>query len=360
MFWGRVICDMVSNTERKNRIAWIDNAKGIGILCVLFGHLALNEGNNLHLFTWIYSFHMPLFFFLSGLTYRPKSTKETIRSKIKSLGIPYLLFSILTIIKHAIISIMDASFDYSQILKESLGIIIAHRGSPYYTTLWFVTCLFCVIMIMQFIELAHSRRGYLGGVTVLVIFFLGILYNHYFNRFLPWSIDIAFISVIYFYSGFVIQKILNMQNNYSLTIICISIIISVIFCYINYLVTGMSVDMYSGRYGNYFFFYVSAMAGILVIIEVSKVFGTSVKLLASIGKNSLYYYGAHLLVLEWVRAPIQLLCNSKSEFAKTAIYIVAALIFTATLSLFVPIYKKITDLFANQIDRLVLIWKYSI
>lgn len=112
------------NTERNNRIVWIDNAKGIGILCVLFGHLALNEGNNLHLFTWIYSFHMPLFFFLSGLTYRYKPAKEVIRSRIKSLGIPYILFSNLTILKHTVLSVRDASFDVHQSIKEILGIIM--------------------------------------------------------------------------------------------------------------------------------------------------------------------------------------------------------------------------------------------
>lgn len=96
------------------------------------------------------------------------------------------------------------------------------------------------------------------------------------------------------------------------------------------------------------------MAGILVIVEVSKVLDDSIKPLEFIGKNSLFYYGAHLLVLEWVRAPIQLVCDTKSEFVKTAVYIVAALLFTAVLSIFVPIYKKVTVLFANQLDRLVL------
>lgn len=157
------MCDMDSKAAHNNRIAWIDNAKGIGILCVLFGHLALNEGSNLRLFTWIYSFHMPLFFFLSGLTYRYKPAKEAIRSRMKSLGIPHLLFSFLTIIKHTILSLMNASFDVHQSVKEMLGIIIALRGSPYYTTLWFVACLISIVVIMQLIELARSRKGYLGG-----------------------------------------------------------------------------------------------------------------------------------------------------------------------------------------------------
>ncbi|WP_043367549.1 acyltransferase family protein, partial [Cupriavidus sp. WS] len=59
-----------------SRDVWVDNAKGIGIILVVYGHVA----RGLHsagiwsdatsfsfLDSAVYSFHMPLFFFLSGL-----------------------------------------------------------------------------------------------------------------------------------------------------------------------------------------------------------------------------------------------------------------------------------------------------
>lgn len=42
------------------RIEWIDIAKGIGIILVIFGHII--SPSNFR--TWIYSFHIPLFFLL--------------------------------------------------------------------------------------------------------------------------------------------------------------------------------------------------------------------------------------------------------------------------------------------------------
>ena len=45
------------------RIEYIDLIKGVGIILVLLGHLPINE--TLHM--QIYSFHMPLFMFISGL-----------------------------------------------------------------------------------------------------------------------------------------------------------------------------------------------------------------------------------------------------------------------------------------------------
>lgn len=51
------------SVPNSSRIDWIDMAKGIGIVFVIVAHLG-KFGN---LQTWIYSFHMPLFFFLFGL-----------------------------------------------------------------------------------------------------------------------------------------------------------------------------------------------------------------------------------------------------------------------------------------------------
>nr|WP_276330832.1 acyltransferase family protein [Serratia inhibens] len=62
------------------REAWVDYAKGIGIILVVFDHV--NRGlysANIHLSesfyqltdSVIYSFHIPLFFFLSGLFFCP-------------------------------------------------------------------------------------------------------------------------------------------------------------------------------------------------------------------------------------------------------------------------------------------------
>ena len=54
--------------KNKPYYTWIDLAKVIGIFLVIYGH-----GNlaNQHIKEFIYTFHMPLFFVLSGLIYNP-------------------------------------------------------------------------------------------------------------------------------------------------------------------------------------------------------------------------------------------------------------------------------------------------
>lgn len=96
------------NTEKSqttSRIVWIDYAKGIGIIFVVIGHVlrglmdspgdynleALNFADR-----WIYSFHMPLFFFLSGL-FAPRTLGQSpsvfFCGKIRTILYPYVVWS---------------------------------------------------------------------------------------------------------------------------------------------------------------------------------------------------------------------------------------------------------------------------
>lgn len=92
----------------RNHIEWVDYAKGIGIILVVYGHVArgvLNAGIAvdkellLLLDKLIYSFHMPLFFFLSGLFFvgslQKRTTSGLIINKLHTLIYPYLLWSII-------------------------------------------------------------------------------------------------------------------------------------------------------------------------------------------------------------------------------------------------------------------------
>ena len=53
----------MSLAETKNRIDWIDMAKGYGMLAVIIAHICTGP-----LHAWIYTFHMPLFFFCQAMS----------------------------------------------------------------------------------------------------------------------------------------------------------------------------------------------------------------------------------------------------------------------------------------------------
>lgn len=90
------------------RTDWVDYAKGIGIILVVYGHL-LSSGVHAglavpeHFFllsdSLVYSFHMPLFFFLAGLfaaqSYRKRGLKKFLVNKLEIIAYPYLIWSFL-------------------------------------------------------------------------------------------------------------------------------------------------------------------------------------------------------------------------------------------------------------------------
>ena len=82
------------------RIEYIDNLRGFAIFLVLLGHIFIAKapgGTHYPFCEMIYSFHMSLFFFISGyLVYktnkiREKGTKQYISKKTISLLTPYIL-----------------------------------------------------------------------------------------------------------------------------------------------------------------------------------------------------------------------------------------------------------------------------
>ena len=75
------------------RTQWIDWAKTIGIWLVVFGHI---PGHHLAVSEFIYAFHMPLFFFISGYLAKSRSIAETAKSGVVRLLIPYAMFYVLT------------------------------------------------------------------------------------------------------------------------------------------------------------------------------------------------------------------------------------------------------------------------
>ena len=66
------------------RIEWLDIAKGIGIFLVVYAHARAPYNS------YIYNFHMPFFFLISGILYKSGGDVKTyILKKVKTLYIPF-------------------------------------------------------------------------------------------------------------------------------------------------------------------------------------------------------------------------------------------------------------------------------
>lgn len=79
----------------------VDICKGVGIMLMVLGHSGLPKAGH----DFIYMFHMPLFFFLSGYCFKEKYLGDYegfIKRKIKTLWWPYVKYSLLFLLLHNI------------------------------------------------------------------------------------------------------------------------------------------------------------------------------------------------------------------------------------------------------------------
>ncbi|WP_327753585.1 acyltransferase family protein [Sphingobium sp. SJ10-10] len=121
------------------RLEWIDVARGIGIVAVVVGHVwtrgALRDA--------MYSFHMPLFFLLSGLLSRPQQVARFTRRQLASQMRPYVAFLILLILADQIIETMKGGRPIFHSWPQDVAPLLLGgswlRGP--FTIFWFVPCL---------------------------------------------------------------------------------------------------------------------------------------------------------------------------------------------------------------------------
>ncbi|WP_438830786.1 acyltransferase family protein [Streptococcus pluranimalium] len=146
---------------RKEKIKSIDIAKGLGIILVVLGHSfpdALSKGgieNPIFRFleSFIYSFHMPLFFFVSGfLAVKVVYGKESINlfKKINRLLIPYSTMSIIYLILRFFASnLATSSYNLSDFWKIFLG--ISPNGG-----VWFLYVL-CLSLVFTYLFVSDKN-----------------------------------------------------------------------------------------------------------------------------------------------------------------------------------------------------------
>ncbi len=195
-----------------SRIAWIDIAKGLGILLIVLGHNDLAAYHpTLHKF--VYSFHIPLFFFLSGLFFRPQRTfTETVWRRFHTLLRPYLFVLCLIALGNASFSNMTFSVIVGRFLKGLYA-------TGYYidwVQLWFLPHLFAVALFAWVIwRSGLGRLPWLGArlAILFVLLAIGVFTMPFFWPFrfpignverygLPFSLDLMLASGFFFLLGY--------------------------------------------------------------------------------------------------------------------------------------------------------------
>lgn len=116
----------------------IDTSRGLALILMIIGHLGMKTS----FVQFIYSFHMPLFFFISDMTATRNmdSFLVFVNKRIKRLLVPYILFAFI---------FSDPG------IKEYLFVFMGSRqglvAASSLTPLWFLPCIFITDLILYFI-----------------------------------------------------------------------------------------------------------------------------------------------------------------------------------------------------------------
>jgi acyltransferase len=335
----------------KERINWIDAGKGLGILAVVLGHISYK---NKILKQYIFSFHMPLFFFMSGYLFdREKFNgyRCFVSRKIKSLLIPYFIFSFLSYLYWITVErqYRPENLDIS-IIKPLIGIFYSNAIDDWMvqnTALWFITCLFVVENAFYFLSYIKSKK--MLALVLLIFSAAGYLDSLYMPVRLPWGIDVA-LSALPFYGAGYIMKYNSKKIKDIIKPVPVLYIMPVLFS-LNYIFSRLNskVDMNLNLLGNYFLFYAGALTGIGAYILLSRKL-TRVNLISYIGKNSIIVLAMHEPVKRLVLGIVMLIFDVSYDALRTSIMFgIPLTIFT--ISIILPFVYVINKRFTLLIGR---------
>lgn len=266
----------------------IDVAKGIAILLVTFGHsIYINK----YLKEWVYTVHMPLFFFISGYLFNYDKYKDNYRlffkKKFKSLIIPYFLLALFMWI---ILFIFDFKLKLTaSAINKFIGIFIGFRLTKHYFCLWFFLVLFFIENIFYFLVKYFKKYLYFIGTALFIISYFEFKYVHGFF----YSIDLIPISLFFLITGYLFKKdfykwINNFNSIIKIVLSVVSLVISYYFAHINTVHYGF-INIYQCNIGNPIFYGISTFTGIGFVYLVSILIKKN-SILEDLGKNTMVIY----------------------------------------------------------------------
>lgn len=138
------------------RVDWVDVAKGIGMICVILAHV-----EEQYLKMPLYTFHMPLFFFLSGYLFSIKSSfKEFLISKCRRILVPYFclggILILFDIYWNGRNSFNQTWYNKEYAMYDITQLFVQKR----FLTLWFIACLFWLSLLFYVLVRFIKKRNH--------------------------------------------------------------------------------------------------------------------------------------------------------------------------------------------------------
>lgn len=294
-----------TSVSPSGRIAILDFLRGMAMVLVILGHSQFPYDKA------IMAFHMPLFFFLSGITTSLKPARPFgpfITTRLRKLLLPYLSFEVIALIlsvilcriHHDPINLPRAVADIL-LVRHSVG-AAAHTGII--ARFWFFPCIFFASLINYPIQ-RYGQKLVWKSLYMCFCWIVGYCIYRFLPGILPLTLDIAFVA-----AGFIMLGSIFADTSLSLLkedkagrdLLGVAVGIAALFLSVKY--NPETVSFFVNQYGSYGWMLVGSIGGILAAIITFKYLFRLLqhvsllsRAICMIGFLSLAIFPVHLLVL---------------------------------------------------------------
>ena len=308
----------------KQRIEYMDIAKGIGICLVVLCHAKFPFN---HFFTM---FYLPMFFFVSGFFYNSREDAWIfIKKKFKSLYLCFFKWGILFLALRTFFvyigfyaySIPETSrtnmlysiqkYTVRDYWSSFVKIVLLNVPEQLMRPLWFLGALFIAIIMLKLVDTIFFKKissVWFQVVIISIIFAIGYL------DFLPGFLSQGFVALLFCWSGWkaneyrLLDKLFLLKYTIQIGIIVLCLVI----CNVASLKTDLI--MMSNTYTAWWTMLISSFTGICMMMLLSNYINRTVfaVFFSYIGQKTLYILPIHIVAFKIVSL-VYILINGKNS-----------------------------------------------
>lgn len=305
---NRLIDNLSSKQASKQaRLSWLDILKGIGIILVVIGHIYSNRT----IFNWLYSFHMPLFFWAAGWVYKEKTFLSDLKRRIQTIVIPYFSFGLLILIYWQVIERKFRDSDIS-FMDSFLGLFSGcYDNLDFNVHLWFLPCFFVMVVLFNIlVNLGGRKIAYIVSALMSSVYVVLLMPE------LPWGFNRVFKYIGFYAVGVILagRETRIVDRKIRTGTVAVALIILNFFLSLHNLTTGIM-------------WFVTALIGVAAVILISQLINEN-RVLQYFGRISLIILCIHgpvyRIVVKIVSIPLHVSTDAVRENILLAMIVVVA------------------------------------
>lgn len=218
------------------------------------------------------------FYFISGYLFynnKPFCLQNKLIYILRSIIIPYFIFSIF-------IAVCKALIYENNNIYAIINNILTGKASWFITSLAVSEFIFSILLLIK-----EKYNRFIMPIICILLFIISAFINT--NNLKIWNYNISYMSMIYLYLGYLYHKNEKVINNYNNTLyVSLSIIIIIFIKYIEYYYK-INIMICPLTISNYIIFLIDSIAGIYLLINISKKI-PNYKFIKYTGSHSITYY----------------------------------------------------------------------